>query len=447
MWKLEDVLKATGGRLINEKSRVFSGISTDSRSIKKGELFIALKGKNFDGHDFVKDAFLQGAGGVVVEKNTKDLLGTLIKVEDTLKALGNLASYLRGKRQIKVIMVTGSCGKTTTREMIKWAISPYFSVYSSCKNFNNRIGLPLTLLSVPQGTEWVILEGGINQPGEMEILGSIAHPDISIITNIHPVHLEGLKNLRTLSEEKAKVAKFTSKAIIFPEKISYLKTLLKYYPLKKVTFGLRKGDFVPEKIAFRDTFTPEFSIRGVNISLPLLGYPSLYAALCTIALSQILSLPLEGIAERLSTFPGVERRLRLIKSNGLKILDDTYNSNPQAMKELLRILEHIHCKGKKILVMGEMRELGKREKYYHRLLGKHIARSSIETIITVGNLTYFTYEEVKGCKESYFLHSVEEASHLLGKIIQKEDMVAIKGSRALKMEKLVNDVLSFNLSS
>lgn len=446
-WKLEEVLSATKGELLQAKSRCFSGVSTDSRTVKKGELFIALKGNNFDAHNFLPQAFSRGAGGAVVEKNTKNFQGTLIKVKDTLKALGDLASHLRKKRGIKVIMVTGSCGKTTTREMMKWALSPYFSLHAPEKNFNNRVGLPLTLLSTPEGTDRVILEGGINQCGEMEILSQIASPDISIITNIYPVHLEGLKTLKQIAQEKAKIARFTSRAIIFPENAPQLKTFLDPYPLRKITFGLEKGDFIPEGLTFREDFTSEFRVRKTRVSLPLLGYPPVYAALCTLAVSEILTLPLKEVAKRLSVFPGVEGRLQLIKSDGIEILNDTYNSNPQAMKEVLKVLNHIRCRGKKILVMGEMKELGKKEALYHRQLGRHIARSCVEAVITVGKLTHFTYEEIKDNKQSYFLQSTEEASSLLRKILRRGDIVAIKGSRALKMEALVNDVLSLNLPS
>ncbi|NOZ63423.1 MAG: UDP-N-acetylmuramoyl-tripeptide--D-alanyl-D-alanine ligase [Caldiserica bacterium] len=445
-WKLQEVLTATKGELLQVKTRCFSGVSTDSRTVKEGELFIALKGKSFDAHDFLSQAFSRGAGGAVIEKDTQQSFpGTLIKVKDTLKALGELASYLRQKRRIKVIMVTGSCGKTTTREMIKWTLSPYFSVHAPEKNFNNRVGLPLTLLSTPEGTDWVILEGGINQFGEMEILSQIASPDIGIITNIYPVHLQGLKTLKQISQEKAKIAQFTSRAIIFPENAPYIKTLLEPYPLRKITFGLEKGDFIAEGLTFQENFTPEFKVKKTHVSLSIPGYPPVYAALCTMAVSEIIALPLKEVAKRLSIFPGVEGRLQLIKSDGIEVLNDTYNSNPQAMKEVLKILNHIRCRGKKVLVMGEMKELGKKEEFYHRQLGKHISRSFVETIITIGNLTHFTYEEIKDKKESYFLHSTEEASSLLRKILRRGDIVAIKGSRALKMEALVNDVLSLNL--
>ena len=444
-FEIREILEATGGKLIEKKEAKFGGISIDSRKIRKGELFIALKGKNFDGHNFVNEAFSKGAYGAIVEKKLKASGRTLIFVEDTLKALMDIASEVRKKKKVKVIFITGSCGKTTTREMIKWSLSPYFSVHSSMKNFNNLIGLPLTILSMPEETELLILEGGISKVGEMEKLAKISSPTISVITSIYPVHLEGLGSLKEIALEKSKVAKFTSDIIIYPEKAFYLKKLLKKYPLEKITFGLRKGDIKLKSLRFNDKYFPKFKIKDTEVKLNLPGYPPVYSALSTIGVSQILNLPIKDICERLSNFKGVEGRLQLIESGGITILNDTYNSNPYALMEMIKTIENIKSKGRKILAIGEMRELGKREEYYHKKIGERILYSSIDMVITTGKLTGFIYEKTKNKKESYITDSSEEASILLKKILRKNDFIGIKGSRALKMEKLVEDVLSFTL--
>jgi len=260
--KIGEVLEATGGELLRKEKEIFLGVSIDSRTLKGGELFIAIKGKNFDGHDFVKSAFQAGALGSLVNRTPDLLKGTLIKVKDTKEALGSLAHHMRKKRGFKVIAITGTSGKTTLKDMLYQYLSLHAPSGASPGNFNNLVGLPLSLLNLPDNCENAVLELGISSPGEMERLGWMALPEVSIFSSLGPAHLEGLGSIEKIWEEKKKLLGFTSEGCIYNQDLIPPQLIRDFSGWKK-GFGLREGEVRPLCMRFDFLYTSQsFQVCG-----------------------------------------------------------------------------------------------------------------------------------------------------------------------------------------
>lgn len=457
MFKVNELLEATKGKLIsgNKDSEVFS-ISTDSRTIKPKEGFIAIKGNNFDGHDFIKEAIRKKASCIIKESKGKEIdarysgidarLISLIEVKDTVKALGDVARYQREKFDVSVIAVTGSNGKTTAKEMIAWVLSEKFRVLKNEGTKNNHIGLPLTLLNLDSSYNFVVLEVGTNHPGEVEYLAKICGPNIGIITNIGPSHLEYFKNLEGVFREKYTLMKYLKNpyTAILNEDDEFLRKEIARNVRKPIIFGFgikNKSDFFASDIKVLNKRI-EFMVNQKNrFTLKTLGYYNIYNALVAIAVSRIFGMEYKDIVSRLYAFSFPQGRSELIKLNKLKFIDDTYNSNPLSLKQALNTLDNLKVKGRKIFVMGDMLELGIQKELFHRQAGIDAARTC-DAIITVGELSRLAAEAIKACgfniKNLFTCASVCEAKDILFKKISPtpDDIVLVKGSRAMKMEEI-----------
>lgn len=453
MFKVSELLRATGGKLLQGSGSLnIKGVSIDSRTIKKGEAFIGIKGKNFNGEDFIGEAIKKGAGclisvSAVAAKKYKKI--PFIKVRDSIEALGHIGLLQRKKFNIPVIAVTGSNGKTTTKEMISWVLAKEFRILKNEGTKNNQIGLPLALINLNPSCEIAVLELGTNHFGEIEYLTGICLPNIGVITNIAAAHLEYFGNLRGVFKEKYSLIDNLEKpyVAILNADNNILKEKLEKPTKVPFLLGVgvkEKSDFFASNIEYNKDKIEFLVNQKFKFTLNTLGYYNIYNALIAIAIARILGMEYKDIGARLNKFIFPKGRLNMLTLNKIRFIDDTYNANPGSLKQALEALDNIKTKGKRIFIMGDMLELGKDRELFHKLAGRQAARHC-DILITVGELSKFTAEEAKGhglninniftCESSY-----EARDILFNKLaLQDNDIVLLKGSRAMKMEEVIKD--------
>lgn len=453
---LDEISKAVGGTLQGAGNVKVRGYSIDSRTLSTGELFFAIKGPRFDGHQFLAQAFQKGAAAAVVEQASQLSAGTAsqpvntIRVNSTLEALQALARDVRRRWGMTIVGVTGSAGKTTTKEMIAAVLGKKFTVLRSVGNLNNEFGLPLCLLRAERYQNIGVLEMGMSAKGEIQKLASIAEPNEGVVTNVNPVHLEFFKSVDEIAEAKAELIQG-----LHDPKIAYLnnddsrvRAMSRNFLGKVVTYGVKSA------AAFRvqqmqdlgldgTAFTVHHGRRDVNFVLPLLGQHNVANAVAAIAVAVNHEIAWEEIREALSEMQPEKMRGQIIKfREGFAAIDDSYNSNPRALSEMIRFLARLQGYQRKILVAGEMLELGPDGAELHRACGRDAARAGLELIIAVqGQAT----EILEGALESgmdrsklKFARDSVQAGDLLARTIKKGDVVLIKGSRGVKLEQTLN---------
>jgi len=451
MFKVNELLRATRGRLISGKtSTVVKGISIDSRTIKPQEAFIAIKGPNFDGHNFVEEAIKRGAKAVIFQRQGSRVKGkevAFIEVKDTIRALGDIAKFQRQKFDIPVIAVTGSNGKTTTKEIITWVLSKEFNVLKNVGTKNNQIGLPLALLNLDRYHDVVVLEVGTNHFGEVDYLAKICQPNIGIIINIGSSHLEYFVNLKGVFREKSALLKHLKSPhiAILNADDSLLKRqiLIKNKKPFILGFGIKsRSDFFATDIEILNSRIKFLVNQKYRVTLKTLGYFNIYNALAALTVAYLLGMEYRDIASRLSTFNFPQNRLEFLELNNIKFINDTYNSNPVSLKQAIDALGNFQINGRKIFVMGDMLELGNREKLFHRQAGRNAARIC-DVFITVGELSKFAAEAARASgfntKNIFTCTSNLEAQDILFKKVSvgPDDIVLVKGSRAMRMEEIL----------
>ncbi|MBL7158263.1 MAG: UDP-N-acetylmuramoyl-tripeptide--D-alanyl-D-alanine ligase [Candidatus Omnitrophica bacterium] len=421
-------------------------ISIDSRTIKRGQVFIAVKGDKFDGHNFVARALQRGASAAIISRNVntrpKDR-PRLIRVKDTVKTLGEVARAHRLKFKIPVVAVTGSNGKTTTKDLLAHVLSVRYRVLKSEASFNNHIGLPLTLLKIRDRHEVVVLEMGMNHRGEIGRLSRMAVPDIGVITNIGPVHLKFLKTLKNVFNAKTELLKELKPggtAVLNKDDI-FLRNI-KNPGCKKTYFGIYEKCTYRAKCLEEKRSSWSFTIAGNRrIHLSILGRHNIYNALAVIAAAKVLNIGLDAIKRRIESFRmRCPKRLDFKIVNGRRILDDTYNSNPASFQCAVDLLERFEVPGKKIVVMGDMLELGAKSRSLHLAAGEEIAGKNFGALITVGAFSRFVAAAARKSNMDFVRHasSHRNAAKILKSISKKGDLVLVKGSRGMRMEKIIN---------
>ncbi|PIQ85836.1 MAG: UDP-N-acetylmuramoylalanyl-D-glutamyl-2, 6-diaminopimelate--D-alanyl-D-alanine ligase [Candidatus Omnitrophica bacterium CG11_big_fil_rev_8_21_14_0_20_43_6] len=447
MFKVDDIIRATRGLLVqgNASGRI-AGISTDSRSLKPKEAFLALRGKNFDGHNFIRQAIKSGVSCIVVESKPEIPIPaqlSVIKVKDTTLALGDIGRFQRQKINLPVIAVTGSNGKTTTKEMVAWVLSAHAKVLKNEGTKNNQIGLPQTLIQLTKQDKFAVVEIGTNHFGEVDYLAKIARPNIGIITNIGPSHLEFLKDLKGVFKEKTSLLdNLASPAIaLLNADDPALKILLegKTKGCRIFSYGINtKSDFSASSIKLENGKV-EFKVNAkFNFELSSLGNYNVYNALAAIAAGRILGLNYAGMRARLAGFKFPKGRLNLAEYKGLKFIDDTYNSNPLSLKVALDVLAASRCPGRKILIMGDMLELGQQKELLHRQIAWSIT-NTCDLLIAVGKLARITASAARRYWKAdriFCCDNARQAWDLLFKQVNAGagDLILVKGSRSMKME-------------
>lgn len=444
MFEVTDILKAAGGVLsCGPGAAGIKGVSIDSRTIRPGDLFVAIKGERFDGHNFINQAIVRGAAAVVCQgygAYAKNI--PFIKVKDTTVALGDIANYHRKRFSIPVIAVTGSNGKTTTKDMLSWILGAEFCVLKNSGTKNNCIGLPLTLLELNKSHDICIVEIGTNHFGEVETLSRIAQPTIGVITNIGPSHLEFLKNSYGVYREKIKLFRHLEIPAIglINSDDALLRKAIKNKSLSFMfSFGIKNNaDFRACDIKLSGTKL-EFRFKDRRIILNTVGTQNVYNALAAIAVARVFGLSLERICKRLKNFKFPEGRLKFINKNGVNFIDDTYNSNPLSLDCALDTLRNLKIRGRKIFIMGDMRELGGSKAAFHRNAAFKINRSC-DCVITVGDLAKITALELRNMRSNgnniFTCDSAKSAKDTLFNFVLpgRRDIVLVKGSRKLMLE-------------
>jgi UDP-N-acetylmuramoyl-tripeptide--D-alanyl-D-alanine ligase len=444
--------KITGGTLQASSgpgcTSSFTGVSTDSRTVKAGDCFFAIPGENFDGHDYVRDAFAKGAVCAVV---SKQLDGEefadkrLLRVEDTIEALGALAAEYRRQARFKVVAITGSAGKTTTRQIIYHVLSRHFQVHQSPGSFNNNIGVPLTLLGADAHDQIVITELGSNHPGEISSLTRVAAPDIAIVTNIHPAHLEGFGDLQTIVQEKLSISEGLKPGgtLIINGDFEQLVNACRTKKVIFVTFGRSDGcDCRGENIRSHGSAS-WFTINGTELHLPLAGPGNVENALAAWAVCRQFGLTSDDFASALKTLRPVSMRAELLAIGNLTILSDCYNANPASMRNALEILAGLDPTGKRRLVFicGDMAELGQQAEQLHAELGTSIVQAGVQLVLAIGKLAEIAALSARASAK-YDLQTkcfpdTISACNNLHELIKDYDIVLIKGSRTVKLETVV----------
>lgn len=449
MFNIEDLIAATeGAAQANSCPKRFSGVSIDSRHIQKGEVFVAIVGKKFDGHDFIDEALKREAGVVVYDNILKVKVfqkGVVyLKVADTTRALGAIARFHRRRFDIPVIAVTGSSGKTTTKEMIAWVLSAQYDVLKNEGTKNNLIGVPLTLLRARAKHHLCVIELGTNHFGEIKQLAGIAEPNFGVITNIGPAHLEFLENLKGVYKEKIELLRhlkppgimLLNKADIILSKLSRIKNQPIFF------FAInRECDFKATEICYDGHKSISFLLNGKPFKINHCALHNVSNALAAVACGLMFGLDMDVIRQRLETFDHPEMRLKEVVMDKYVIYDDSYNSNPQSLKQAIDVLCRRTAAGRRILVMGDMLELGRQSEEFHIYFGRYVSRKPIDVFVTLGRFSRLSAEHAckNGMNSSCVRHfnDCPATVEFLRRSIKDGDVLLIKGSRSLGMEKIV----------
>lgn len=420
----------------------FFSISTDTRTLKKGDLFFAIEGEHFDGHQFISHALTKGAVAAIVSKSIEKTALPLIKVKDTTKALGAVAHHYRLQMPASIIAITGSCGKTTTRALTANIFSIIHQTLSSIRSFNNEIGVPLTLFNLNASYKYAVLELGASYPGEIDTVVNLASPvDVAIITSIAPAHLSGFGSLDNIAK-----AKFEITGGLNPEGITILPLLAyrKYWAdYQKHTIVTFDSDSSEADVFARNICLNKKSQVGFDLHLPdgycfvqlqLPGKHNVQNALAAAAAAWVKKIPLKVIKQGLETTLPVDHRLNIFKGmHDAIVIDDAYNANPCAMKAAIDLLSSYHAK--RVLVMGDMLELGDEKDQYHIEIGRYAREKGVQELFVLGKLSRLTASSFGENAHHCVTHDV-----LIKKLknnIDKNTVVLIKGSFSMNMRKIV----------
>lgn len=453
MWHVDKIIKAVHGTPYRIEQENFSGISTDSRTIREGELFVPLKGLNFDGHLYMDASYERSRAGSLCDRGRPDLAaltkGTVILVDDTLPALLNLASYRRRETPGRVIALTGSNGKTTTKELMAQMLGRAFSVHYNERNYNNLVGVSMSVLTQEGTPELSIYELGTNNKGEIAKLAEVTKPDIALITNVNASHLEGLGSIEGVLEEKLALFHGTRDGgtlLVNADDPS----IVKYRPEKD--HRLFTYSAAGKEADFRLSIDEDLGWGGFHISLlfpgetvevrtRLLGRHNLSNILAAASAAHAAGLPGSHIAGGIEEFGPYSMRFTPVRSkDGYIVVDDSYNANPSSTRWALATLLELPCRGRRIAILGDMRELGEETTRYHRELGRFLKESRIHRVLLFGEYVRETYEEA-GSNKAFLFESKEALIEHVKATAEEGDVILVKGSRAARMDEIVEALI------
>jgi len=427
--------KICGGKLVGEDS-VISGVVRDNREIKGGELFVAIRGEHFDGHDFVSDATSRGASAALVSRVVEEIGISQIVVDDTVKALGELAKGYLDMLSAKRVCITGSVGKTTTKEMCAAVLSAEFRTHKTQGNYNNNIGLPLTIFGLDETHEAAVLEIGTNHFGEILPLAKIAAPDVAVITTIGASHLEAFGTKEGVLREKTEIFKGVSEegTVILNGDDPLLWGIRDTIGRKVVWFGLSNVECdVFGEVIKNSAYESSFRVRGSDVEFTLAcgGEHNIRDALSAIAVGRAFGMKDDTIASGLSSFKNTGMRQDIYDYNGITVIRDCYNANPDSMCASLRVLRDFECKGKRVCALGDMRELGESAANLHRDVGV-CAADCADIVFVTGDFAE-EYKNGAGEGKTLVFDSKENLAKKLSEDLCPGDVLLVKGSYGTKM--------------
>jgi len=426
--------------------RRLTGVSIDSRNLRPGSIFIAIRGDRYDGHAFVAEAVARGAAAVILSKGSQFVVPQGIwgfHVDDTTEALNRLAGYHRRRFSIPVIAVTGSAGKTTTKEMIARVLAQRFCVLKNHGSLNNQWGVALTLLRLTRRYTAAVVEIGTNHPGEVAFLAQTARPTIAVLTNIGQAHLAGFGSRRNIFKEKSSLIRYLEPggSVVFNADDTYL-SALRVSAQRTYSYGLSAAaDLSADCLVLDRRGRMCFRIKGkqaVCLKTPVADNVS--NALAAAACGEILRVPLGETGRALESVSFCRHRQQIVRKRGILIIDDTYNSNPLSLRSAVKTLFRLPVSGRRVLVCGDMLELGDQAEKIHYNSGREIAKNSPDVVLTFGRLSRALGDGVRrGCRSAEVLSydSIEDLVRRLRRCLSRGDAVLVKGSRGMRMERVV----------
>lgn len=443
--KVSEILDITGGKLLcGEVSGVVKDITTDSRKASAGSLFAAICGERADGHDYIESVFAQGAVCAISEKEVK-ASGCVIMVENTIAALGKIARTIMRRLCVPVVGLTGSVGKTTTRDMTYAVVSKMFNTLKNEGNLNNELGVPLTIFRADETVEAAVMEMGMDNFGEIDRLSYIVNPSVSIITNIGMSHIERLGSQENIYKAKSEIFKNTKAdgTVILNGDDKILMAHKGEIAQKVITVGVKNqnADIVATDIistADSISFVAKGMGREIKISLPIPGEHNVLNALLAMASGVVFEIPSREIADALSEFSMTKMRMDIIKSERLTIINDCYNAAPDSVRAALGVLSKYD--DRKVAVLGDIKALGEYSYKAHRDLGLDVVKNNIDVLITIGeqarNIAQSACENGMDSSQVISVSDVSESLSELSKMIKSNDVILVKASRAMALERV-----------
>jgi UDP-N-acetylmuramoyl-tripeptide--D-alanyl-D-alanine ligase len=462
MIKLDDFLSLKGSKIYNRvcfRRTNITGVGIDSRTIKKSEAFFAIKGESTDGHKFLKQVVNKGVSLVVIcSRNRAQFKQTLSKtpyvtVPDTISALGELAHAHRKKFKTPFLAIGGSNGKTTTKDLVSSVLLSKYRVLKTEGNFNNHIGLPLTILRMNSKHEFAVLEVGSNHFGEIEYLNKIAEPNFGMVTNIGKEHLEFFKNEKGVAKAEFELYDYLRKedeGVCFMNMDDkYIREYARKLPSKKkftYSYGY-KTDVTGKFVKFNKDFEPVIRVKGMGkefeVRIATFGKHSIYNGLAAAAAGMYFKVPVAKIKKALGNFkPASSKRMEVTKHKGMIFINDAYNSNPNSVVMGLETLNEYKAAGNKYILLSDMLELGKTSKKEHSDIGKLVKKMGFQNLYTYGKDSFNTFKSAKGVENNFYFESKDDMAGMLKAVLGKGDVVYIKGSRGMKMEEVLNSLIN-----
>lgn len=441
---VKDVLLATGGRLLcGNEAAVLEHISIDSRAMKGNDLFVPIIGERVDAHDFIGQAFASGASAALTsEHDSMDSEKAWIRVEDTKKALQALGSCYRKRLALPLVGITGSVGKTTTREMTACALSSRFRVFKTPGNHNSQVGVPITITEITKEDEIGVIELGMSEPGELTVIAKIAGISMAVITNIGITHIEQLGSRENIYKEKLTIQDGLSQGgILF---LNGDDDLLKNTRAKKscrtVYYGTGENcDYRAENVHLEEgfpVFTAVYGQEKAAVHLAVMGSHNVLNAMAALAVASQSGIPMEAAAESLSEFTGFKNRQQIYQKDGITVIDDTYNASPVSMKAGLEVLNSISKAERHIAVLADMMELGEGSPRFHYEVGEYIAEHRVDQVVVLGELSKEITRAVKEKTSAVEVKEFMEPEPLIFYLkseLREGDCVLFKGSNSMKL--------------
>jgi UDP-N-acetylmuramoyl-tripeptide--D-alanyl-D-alanine ligase len=457
--RLDELVSATGGKLLRgEPETVVASFDIDTRRIRQGALFFALKGARADGHDYLSEAVRAGAAAAIVEREAEGLAPTaLIQVDSAEAALTACGALARERCTARFIAVTGSVGKTTTKNLIAAGLSATRRVHRTDGNRNNHLGVPLTLLACPDDAEVAVVEMGMNAPGEISHLARLTRPDIALVTNVRTAHMEKFGSLDDVAAAKGELFAVLSRDAMSVVNVddAHVRVQAARHAGPRVTFGKSSSaDVVME--SFRDRLVPGASLvfrhggKSRGLQLRLAGAHNAWNAIAALATVVAAGAEPDGAVQAMSRVEPSKGRCRVHRlDQGVVVIDDSYNSSPQALAAILQTLRHCHPAGRKIVVMGDMLELGPKETTYHREAGRRTAQAGVHILVGVGPLARAALDVARkaGVPETRYEKDAASAAETLPGLVRPGDLLLIKGSRAVGLEAVVDALLHIKVEA
>ena len=441
---IQDILKATGGTLLcGDPSMKIDRISTNSMEMGPNTLFVPIIGERVDAHVFIPSALESGGACLTQEHDEASGDAPYIKVPDTLKAMQQIAAYYRNKMSLPIIGVTGSVGKTTTREMIAHVLRGKYKVFETIGNQNSQVGVPLTLDHLSSNDEIGVLEMGMSEPGQITILGEIIHPNMGVVTNVGVSHIEMMGSRDNICREKLDIQNglpedgsllLNGDNDMIRKHLSYVKKPYEFYGFAPdCTY---RAENIREENG-QTHFTFCYNGRREDVTLNVLGEHNVSNALAAIAIGLKYQVPMEAVKQQLSTFSG--QRQNIINTNGYTVIDDSYNASPDSMKASLKILSDFHADGRRIAVLSDMLELGPDAPSYHKEVGRYIASTKVTDLYITGELSqeYIT-EAAAGNPSIRTRHfsSNSDLTRFLKDYLSEGDVVLVKASNGMNLKEV-----------